>query len=133
MVGIRDRVSCREYFRELKILLLQSQYISLFVINNKHNFKVNSEMHNINARTKVHPPSHLSVYEEGTYYAGIKVFNSLPVPIKDLAHNTKQFKSALNIFLYFCGNLPQHKNQSVATKLTHVPTATDKHRLTEGL
>jgi hypothetical protein len=27
--------------------------------------------------------------------------NSLPVPIKDLFHNTKQFKSALNFFLCF--------------------------------
>jgi hypothetical protein len=46
MVGIRDRESCREYFGELKILALQSQYIYsllLFVINNKHHFKVNSE------------------------------------------------------------------------------------------
>jgi hypothetical protein len=74
MVGIRD--SCREYFRELKMLPLQSQYIyiyiyihtlSLFVINNKHHFKVNSELHNINTRTKSdlhHPPSHLSVYQK---------------------------------------------------------------------
>jgi hypothetical protein len=44
-------VTGREYFRDLKILPLQSQYIyslSLFVINNKHHFKVNSEIHNIN-------------------------------------------------------------------------------------
>jgi hypothetical protein len=27
MVGIRDGESCREYFRKLKILPLQSQYI----------------------------------------------------------------------------------------------------------
>jgi hypothetical protein len=50
MVGISDRDSCREYFKELKILPLQSQYIyslSLFVINNKHHFKVKSEIHNI--------------------------------------------------------------------------------------
>jgi hypothetical protein len=63
MVGIRARDSCREYCRELKIVPLQSQYIyllSLFVINNKHHFKVNSEVHNINTRTKSnfhHPPS----------------------------------------------------------------------------
>jgi hypothetical protein len=55
VVGIRDRDPCREYFRELKILPLQSQYIyslSQFVINNRHHFKVNSDTHNINARTK---------------------------------------------------------------------------------
>jgi hypothetical protein len=48
-----------------------------------------------------HPPSHLSVYQKGTHYAGIKVFNSLPVPIKDLSHNTKQFKSALKKLFVF--------------------------------
>jgi hypothetical protein len=68
MVGIRDRDLCREYFRELKILPLQSQYIyslSFFVINNEHHFKVNSKIHNIDTRIKsdlYHPPSHLSVY-----------------------------------------------------------------------
>jgi hypothetical protein len=95
---------CREYFRELKILPLQSQYtysLSLFLMNNKHPFKVNSEIHNINTRTKSdlnHPPSHLSVYQKGIYQTEIKVVNSLPVPIKDLSHNTKQFKLALKIF-----------------------------------
>jgi hypothetical protein len=41
MVRIRDRDSCREYYRELKILPLEFQYIyslSLFVISNKHYF-----------------------------------------------------------------------------------------------
>jgi hypothetical protein len=72
MVLIRDRDSCREYFRELQILPLQSQYIyslSLFLINNKHNFKVNSEINNINTRTKSdfhHPSSQFSVYRKGT-------------------------------------------------------------------
>jgi hypothetical protein len=32
---------------------------------------------------------------------GIKVFSSLPVPIKDLSHNIEQFKSALKSLLYF--------------------------------
>jgi hypothetical protein len=48
-----------------------------------------------------HPLSHLTVYQKGTHYTGIKVFNSLPVPIKNLSHNRKQFKSALKNCLYF--------------------------------
>jgi hypothetical protein len=47
MVEIRDRDSCIGYIGELKILPLQSQNIyslSLFYINNKHSFKVNSEV-----------------------------------------------------------------------------------------
>jgi hypothetical protein len=31
MVGIRDRESCREYFRTLQILPLQSQYIYIYI------------------------------------------------------------------------------------------------------
>jgi hypothetical protein len=47
-----------------------------------------------------HPSTHLSVYQKGTYNAEIKMFNSLPVPIKDLAHNTEQSKLTLKNFLY---------------------------------
>jgi hypothetical protein len=45
-VGIRGRDSCREHFKKLKILPLQSQYILsllLFVVENGDYFKVNSE------------------------------------------------------------------------------------------
>jgi hypothetical protein len=43
MVGIKDRESCREYFRKLKILPSQSQYIYsllLFEINNRQKLSV---------------------------------------------------------------------------------------------
>jgi hypothetical protein len=98
IMGTKDRESCRKYFRELKILPLKSKYIyslSLFVINNRHHFEVNSEIHNIDTRTKSdlhHPSTHLSVFQKGIYSAGIKVFNNFPVAIKDRSHNTKQFK-----------------------------------------
>jgi hypothetical protein len=48
-----------------------------------------------------HPLSQLAVFQKGTYYAGIKVFNGLPGAIKELSHNTKQFKLALKNFLLF--------------------------------
>jgi hypothetical protein len=115
MVGIRDSESYREYFRKLKILPLQSQYIFtyycggvsptllLFVINNRKYFKINSDTHNIITRNNLdlhYQQSHMSVYQKGTHYTGIKVFNILPVPIKQLSHDTKQFKMALKSFLY---------------------------------
>jgi len=105
-VGIRGRDSCREYFKKLRILPLQSQYILsllLFVIDNGNYFKVNSEIHNINTRNKwtVHLPiSNLSVHQKGTYYTGIRVLSYLPSQIKDLSHNRNQFKRALKNFLY---------------------------------
>ena len=47
------------------------------------------------------PISNLSVYQKGTYYTGIRVFNSLPSEIKELYHNRNQYKRALKNFLYF--------------------------------
>jgi hypothetical protein len=103
--GITDRDSRRKHFKELKILTLKSQYIyslSLFVINNRHNYETNSVIHNVNTRNKYdlhHPTSQLTVFQKGTYYAGIKVFNGLPAAIKQLSHKIKQFKLALKNFL----------------------------------
>jgi hypothetical protein len=93
IVELRGRDSCREHFKKLKILPLQSQYIlslALFVVGNRSNFKENSDIHNINTRTKsnLHQPlANLSLYQKGGYYYGIKVFNSLPTQIKDLSAN----------------------------------------------
>jgi hypothetical protein len=68
IMGIRDRDSCRKHFRELKILPLIYIYsLSLFVINNRYHFDVNTEVHNINTRTRFdlhHPLSHLSVFQK---------------------------------------------------------------------
>ena len=55
IVGFRSRDSCREYFKKLKILPLQSQYmlsLLLFVISDRNYFKENSDIHNIDTRTK---------------------------------------------------------------------------------
>jgi len=81
IVGIRNRDSCREYFKRLKILPLQSQYLLwllLFVANNGYYFRLNSESHSFNAKNKLnlHPPlSRLTVFQRGPYYSGIKAFN----------------------------------------------------------
>jgi hypothetical protein len=72
IVGIRGRDSCRELFKKLKILPLQSQYILLpllFVVDNGDYFKVNSEIPNINTRAKsnLHRPiCNLSAHQKGT-------------------------------------------------------------------
>jgi hypothetical protein len=106
MVGIGDRESCREYFRKLKILPPQSQYIYLlflFVSNNRQHFKISADIHNINTMNNLdlhYPSSHLSVYQKGAHYTGIKVFNRLPFPIKQMSHDLKQFEMALKGFLY---------------------------------
>jgi hypothetical protein len=57
-LGCRRRVSCRNLFRKLEILPLASQYIlslMLFVVKNKNEFIVNSEIHGINTRQQNNP------------------------------------------------------------------------------
>ena len=106
MVGIRSRDSCRDHFKRLKILPLKSQYLlslMLFVVDNGDQFKANITIHNFNTRTKLNlhrPISNLSVHQNGTYYSGIRVFNSLPTQIKVESHNRNHFKRALKSFLY---------------------------------
>ena len=75
----RPRDSCRGLFKILRILYLQSQYIhssSLFIVNNKNLFHVNSEMHGFNTRQNFNlhqPQGSLSLYQKGASHSGIKV------------------------------------------------------------
>jgi hypothetical protein len=101
MLRIRGRKSCREYFKKLKILPLQCQYtylLLLFVINNRQHFKIDYGIHNINTRNNL--DLHYTQSQKGAHYTAIKVFSRLPVLIKQLYHDTKQFKMALKGFLY---------------------------------
>jgi hypothetical protein len=41
------------------------------------------------------PNATLISYQKGTYYAGTKLFNTLPSSIKSLNHDIKVFKPAL--------------------------------------
>jgi hypothetical protein len=64
------------------------------VINNRQRFNTRNDL------DLHYPQSHLSVYQKGAHYTGIKVFNRIPVPIKQLPHGTKQYKMALKGSLY---------------------------------
>jgi hypothetical protein len=106
MVGIRDRDSCREYCKSLKILSLQSQYLLsllLFVVDNGDYFRLNFEIDSFNTKNKsnLHPPlSILTVFQRGPYFSGIKALSNLPSYVKNLLQNKKQFKQALKEFLH---------------------------------
>jgi hypothetical protein len=74
------------------------------VINNIDNYHFVSEIHNRDTRNGFnlnlyHPPVHLSLYQRGFYCMGIKIFNSLPLKLKQLYKDVKHFKSALKEFL----------------------------------
>jgi hypothetical protein len=79
IMGLKKRDSCRNSFNKMTILPLCSQYIySLmkYVVNNRHLFTRNSEIHNIGTRQNINlfPPStSLARIQKGAYYSGIKI------------------------------------------------------------
>jgi len=101
----RSRDSCRQLFKWLEILPLQSQYIFsvlLFVVKNKDLYSANQEIHKINTRSNINlhlPVCNLTLFQKGAYFSGIKLFNHLPPRIKSLSNEIKLFKPALKRFL----------------------------------
>jgi hypothetical protein len=67
------------------------------------------------------PQANLTIYHKGIYYLGIKIVNSLPLEIKNVAVNQKKFKIALKKFytlIHFMrwkSNLVSRNNQQNAT------------------
>ena len=70
----------------------------MFVIQNKNFFSTNNENQNIDTRQRNNlylPQANLTIYRKGGYYSGIKVFNNLPLEIKNVAGNQKKKKLKL--------------------------------------
>jgi len=105
MTKSRSRDSCRQLFKRLDILPLQSEYILwllLFVVKNKDLYTTNQEIHSINTRSNInlHPPvCNMTVFQKVVYFSGIKLFNHLPLNIRSLSNEIKSFKPALKRFL----------------------------------
>jgi hypothetical protein len=97
--------SRKTYRQEFNILPLASEFLlSLpsFMADNMEKFQTNSDIHSINTRHKhdLHQPcANLTSYQNGAYYAGFKLFNTLPDSIKSLNHDVKVFKPALKGYL----------------------------------
>jgi hypothetical protein len=52
-------------------------------------------------RNNLHfPQTNLTIYQKGAGYSGIKIFNNLPLKIKNVAGNQKKCKIALKKYLY---------------------------------
>ena len=105
IMNSKRNTSCRQLFKELNILPIQSQYIYsilLFVIKNKDQFLSNMQVHKINTRQTFNlyvPTANLTMYQRGVYYSGVRIYNHLPTAIKDLSNDTKKFKLALKKYL----------------------------------
>ena len=86
VTGCKRRESCRHLFRKLKILPLPSQHILsllLFVINNRNQFTIHSEIDSINSRqfNDFHQPrSNLSKYQKGPQHSDRELWQSILMP-----------------------------------------------------
>lgn len=105
LTGTPRRDSCRNFFKQLQILTLPSQYIYsllIFVVRNGNLFSFNSEVHNLQTRFKnnLHlPTTNLALVQRGVLYSGSRIFNHLPIQIKNDYGNFKSFKRKLKKFL----------------------------------
>jgi hypothetical protein len=74
----------------------------MFWMLNKYN-TIQLHIHRLNTRHKLdlyRPQTNPTIYQRSPYYFGIKLFSHLPLNIKELARDTKQFSKALNAFLH---------------------------------
>ena len=97
--GQRD--SCHQLYKQLQILPLPSLYIfSLLVYVNKNRslFLSNSAIHDRNTRYDdglYLPSTNLTLVQKGVLYSGSNIYYHLPLNIKMLCEDAKQFKSKL--------------------------------------
>ena len=93
--------TCCPLFKQFRILPLPSQYLFsllVFVVNNKKLFLPNSSIHNVNTHNNdnMHLPStSLTLVQKGVAHSGCKIYNHLPLQIKNISHNVTLFKSTL--------------------------------------
>ena len=105
MTNSNRRHTCRPLFNQLRILPLPSQYLYsllLFVVTNKKLFLLNSQIYDINTRYNNNLPlslTGLTFVQKGVAYSGCKIYNHLPLQIKNILNNVPLFKSKLKKFL----------------------------------
>ena len=106
MTKSNKRDACRLLFKKLGILSLPSQYIFLlllFVVTNKNLFSFNSQIHGIYTRHSedLHlPQTGLTMVQKDVGYAGCKIYNHLPVHIKNASNNIPLFKRLIKRLLF---------------------------------
>jgi hypothetical protein len=105
IAGCNSRESCREYFREMRIPPLKSQYIysvMMFAVKNNEIFYRNNDYHNIKTRQRnnMHMNQvNLTKYGKGVHHMIVKIYNRLPTDIKAITNNPKIFKIKMKTFL----------------------------------
>jgi len=93
---------CRNLFKKLQILPLTSQYmlsLLMCVVQNKTFFFNKQWKSQLDTRQRNNlylPQANVTIYQKGAYYLGIKIFNNLPLEVKNATGNQK--KKSLKLF-----------------------------------
>lgn len=101
---LRQTESCREHFKNLRILTLVNLYIfriTIHIFRNKEKLTKHSDIHKYGTRQNnlyLLPIYNYNVTRKGTLYNGIKIFNHLPADLK-LINSLNSFKRKLKHFL----------------------------------
>jgi len=67
----------------------------MLIVQNKNVFLTNNENLSLDTRQRNNlylPQASLTIYQKGAYYLRIKIFNNLPLEIKNVAGNKKSSK-----------------------------------------
>jgi hypothetical protein len=105
MVGAQTRTPSRSLFKKLEILPIPCQYtfsLMNFILNNKENFQTNSSINSVDTAISTtcidQMPTYL-VFKKSTFYAGIRIFNRLPLSLISFKNEKTKFKVALRKYL----------------------------------
>ncbi len=105
MMGSSRRTPCKPLFQELNILTLTSQYVfSLmrFLSSNVDKFTFSSTVHSFNTRQRhklYESVANLKMYQRGTHYTCINIYNKLSDALVSQITNKKQFLLKLKEYL----------------------------------
>ena len=74
-----------------------------FIINNQESVQTNSSIYSINTINGHHlhrPHTNLSSFQKSTFYAGIKILNSLTPSVTIFENDKAKFKAAVRKYLH---------------------------------
>lgn len=101
MMGAGPIHTCRGLFKKKKLGILPIPCVYFFslmtFVVNIDKFQTNNSIHMINtSNDHFHIPiKHLSSYQRGVYYSGVKLFNTLATNISALKNGKNQFRIVL--------------------------------------
>lgn len=102
LCGLNSRESCREHFRNEKILTLPSLFIlaiSVFVFCNPDSFSSLNHCYDTRHKSNLAVPNHkFAFYEKSVLFLGPKIFNRLPRSIQS-CNSLNSFKHNLKSYL----------------------------------